>query len=158
MLVWTLLLAAIGFALLVIALITGSVTWAWACIAVCVSGAIMLLASGWWLRSGARSSRAPVKASPAKAAPAKAAAAKAAARKTVPAKAPPAKAKKRPAPARSFPPDNTPELSVQRTGRTAAAGRGRHIPGSDENQNEVTQEIAPYRGRAGQRPRHRRDG
>jgi hypothetical protein len=153
MLVWTLLLAAIGFALLVIALITGSVVWAWACIAVCVSGAIMLLASAWWLRSGVRSSKASAKAAPAKTGPSR----------TVVSKAAPAKAKKRPAPASPLAPDvsagSTAELSVQRPERTAAAGRGRNIPGSDENQNEITQEMAPYPGRAGHRPpRHRRGG
>lgn len=41
----TLVLAAIGFGLLVIALMTGSVIWAWGCIAVCVAGAVLLLAS-----------------------------------------------------------------------------------------------------------------
>ncbi|WP_137723818.1 hypothetical protein [Prescottella subtropica] len=45
MLVLTLVLAAVGFALLVIALMTGSVVWAWGCIAVCVAGAVLLLAS-----------------------------------------------------------------------------------------------------------------
>ncbi|MFD6860210.1 hypothetical protein ACFWCF_23095 [Rhodococcus sp. NPDC060090] len=45
MLVTTLVLAAIGFGLLVIALMTGSVAWAWGCIAVCVVGAVILLAS-----------------------------------------------------------------------------------------------------------------
>ena len=45
MLVVTLVLAAIGFGLLVIALMTGSVAWAWGCIAVCVVGAILLLTS-----------------------------------------------------------------------------------------------------------------
>ncbi|KAA0023149.1 hypothetical protein [Antrihabitans cavernicola] len=45
MLVLTLLLAAVGFALLVIALITGSVVWAWICITVCIIGALLLLAS-----------------------------------------------------------------------------------------------------------------
>lgn len=44
MVVWTLALAALGFALLVAALITGSVIWAWACIAACVAGAVLLLA------------------------------------------------------------------------------------------------------------------
>lgn len=43
MVVWTLALAALGFALLVAALITGSVVWAWACIAACVVGAVLLL-------------------------------------------------------------------------------------------------------------------
>lgn len=45
MLVMTLVLAAAGFALLVIALMTGSVVWAWGCIAVCVAGAVLLLVS-----------------------------------------------------------------------------------------------------------------
>lgn len=45
MLVLTLLLAAVGFALLVIALISGSVIWAWICISVCIVGALLLLAS-----------------------------------------------------------------------------------------------------------------
>jgi len=44
-LVVTLVLAAVGFGLLVIALMTGSVIWAWGCIAVCVLGAVILLAS-----------------------------------------------------------------------------------------------------------------
>ncbi|QCB51457.1 hypothetical protein E5720_19770 [Rhodococcus sp. PAMC28707] len=43
MLVLTLCAAAVGFALLVIALMTGSVIWAWGCIAVCVVGAVLLL-------------------------------------------------------------------------------------------------------------------
>lgn len=50
MMVWTLFLAAVGFALLVVALITGSVLWAWICIAVCVAGSIVLLASVLWSR------------------------------------------------------------------------------------------------------------
>ncbi len=45
MLVLTLLLAAVGFALLVISLMTGSVLWAWGCIVVCVVGAGLLLVS-----------------------------------------------------------------------------------------------------------------
>ena len=45
MLVVTLVLAAVGFGLLVIALMTGSVAWAWACIVVCVIGAVLLLVS-----------------------------------------------------------------------------------------------------------------
>lgn len=45
MLVLTLVLAAIGFALLVAALTTGSVVWAWSCIVVCVIGAVLLLVS-----------------------------------------------------------------------------------------------------------------
>ncbi|SNT22130.1 hypothetical protein [Rhodococcoides kyotonense] len=44
MLVLTLCAAAVGFGLLVIALMTGSVLWAWGCIVVCVLGAILLLA------------------------------------------------------------------------------------------------------------------
>ncbi|MCZ4078779.1 hypothetical protein O1W68_12560 [Rhodococcus sp. H36-A4] len=43
MLVLTLCAAAVGFALLVIALMTGSVIWAWGCIGVCVVGAVLLL-------------------------------------------------------------------------------------------------------------------
>ena len=43
MLVLTLGAAAIGFGFLVIALMTGSVVWAWACIAVCIVGAVLLL-------------------------------------------------------------------------------------------------------------------
>ncbi|WP_200936513.1 hypothetical protein [Rhodococcus sp. Leaf278] len=43
MLVLTLGAAAIGFGFLVLALMTGSVVWAWACIAVCILGAILLL-------------------------------------------------------------------------------------------------------------------
>ncbi|MFD4293980.1 hypothetical protein ACFWPA_16120 [Rhodococcus sp. NPDC058505] len=45
MLVLTLAMAAVGFALLVIALMTGSVVWAWGCIVVCVVGAVLLLVS-----------------------------------------------------------------------------------------------------------------
>ncbi|MEV0948767.1 hypothetical protein [Rhodococcus sp. NPDC049939] len=45
MLVMTLALAAVGFALLVVALTTGSVIWAWGCIVVCVAGAVLLLVS-----------------------------------------------------------------------------------------------------------------
>lgn len=45
MLVMTLVLAAVGFTLLVIALMTGSVVWAWGCIAICVAGAVLLLVS-----------------------------------------------------------------------------------------------------------------
>ncbi|CCQ16187.1 putative uncharacterized protein [Rhodococcus sp. AW25M09] len=43
MLVLTLGAAAIGFGLLVLALMTGSVIWAWACIVVCIVGAVLLL-------------------------------------------------------------------------------------------------------------------
>lgn len=53
MLVVTLVLAAVGFGLLVIALMTGSVLWAWGCIAVCVVGAVLLLASALGGRSSA---------------------------------------------------------------------------------------------------------
>ncbi|CAM3022723.1 hypothetical protein SKPI104516_14780 [Skermania piniformis] len=48
--VLTLALAAAGFALLVLALITGSVLWAWGCIVVCVIGAVLLLASALSVR------------------------------------------------------------------------------------------------------------
>ncbi|MFE7802818.1 hypothetical protein [Nocardia sp. NPDC057440] len=51
MLVLTLVLAAIGFALLVAALTTGSVVWAWGCIVICVLGAVLLLASALSMRS-----------------------------------------------------------------------------------------------------------
>jgi hypothetical protein len=44
-LVLTLVMAAVGFALLVIALSTGSTAWAWGSIGVCLVGAILLLAS-----------------------------------------------------------------------------------------------------------------
>ncbi|MFI1918797.1 hypothetical protein [Nocardia sp. NPDC020380] len=50
MLVITLVLAAIGFGLLVTALTTGSVIWAWGCIIVCVIGAVLLLVSALSLR------------------------------------------------------------------------------------------------------------
>ncbi|MBH0780121.1 hypothetical protein [Nocardia bovistercoris] len=50
MLVLTLVLAAIGFALLVTALTTGSVLWAWGCIVVCVLGAVLLLVSALAMR------------------------------------------------------------------------------------------------------------
>ncbi|MDV8024089.1 MULTISPECIES: hypothetical protein [Nocardiaceae] len=43
MLVLTLGAAAIGFGFLVLALMTGSVVWAWACIVVCIVGAVLLL-------------------------------------------------------------------------------------------------------------------
>ncbi len=52
MLVLTLVLAAAGFALLVVALITGSVIWAWGCIAACVVGAGVLLAGALIRRTG----------------------------------------------------------------------------------------------------------
>ncbi|EME59070.1 MULTISPECIES: hypothetical protein [Rhodococcus] len=45
MLVVTLSLAAVGFGMLVVALMTGSVLWAWGCIVVCVVGAVLLLIS-----------------------------------------------------------------------------------------------------------------
>ncbi|NMM83191.1 hypothetical protein B2J88_02210 [Rhodococcus sp. SRB_17] len=45
MLVSTIVLAAAGFAFLVIALTTGSIVWAWACIAICIAGAVLLLVS-----------------------------------------------------------------------------------------------------------------
>lgn len=45
MLVLTLALAAIGLALLILSLATGSVMWAWGCIVVCVIGAVVLLVS-----------------------------------------------------------------------------------------------------------------
>ncbi|MCX5045994.1 hypothetical protein OG921_22750 [Aldersonia sp. NBC_00410] len=45
MLVLTLVMAAVGFGLLVIALTTGSVAWAWGSIAVCLLGAVLLLVS-----------------------------------------------------------------------------------------------------------------
>ncbi|AFU00315.1 MULTISPECIES: hypothetical protein [Nocardia] len=50
MLVLTLVLAAVGFALLVTALTTGSVIWAWGCILVCVLGAVLLLVSALSMR------------------------------------------------------------------------------------------------------------
>ncbi|MFC6011948.1 hypothetical protein [Nocardia lasii] len=45
MLVLTLVLATAGFGLLVAALATGSVVWAWGCILICVVGAASLLVS-----------------------------------------------------------------------------------------------------------------
>jgi polyferredoxin len=59
MLVLTLILAAIGFALLVAALTTGSVVWAWGCIVVCVLGAIGLLVSALSMRSPGNDSAPP---------------------------------------------------------------------------------------------------
>ncbi|WP_067892271.1 hypothetical protein [Nocardia vaccinii] len=50
MLVLTLVLAAIGFGLLIAALTTGSVVWAWGCIVVCVIGAVLLLVSALSIR------------------------------------------------------------------------------------------------------------
>ncbi|GAB3204863.1 hypothetical protein GCM10027262_07880 [Nocardia tengchongensis] len=47
----TLGLAAVGFGLLVTALTTGSVIWAWGCIIVCVIGAVLLLVSALSLRT-----------------------------------------------------------------------------------------------------------
>lgn len=44
MLILTLGAAAVGFVFLVLALMTGSVLWAWACIVVCLIGALLLLA------------------------------------------------------------------------------------------------------------------
>lgn len=61
MLVVTLVLAAVGFALLVVALMTGSVIWAWGCIAVCILGAILLLVSAL---AGKRTPPAPGKRTP----------------------------------------------------------------------------------------------
>ncbi|MGC5164749.1 hypothetical protein ACLQ3J_18705 [Rhodococcus sp. DT1] len=58
MLVVTLVLAAIGFGLLVIALMTGSVVWAWGCIAVCVVGAVLLLVSALGARNASAGDRA----------------------------------------------------------------------------------------------------
>ncbi len=46
-------LAAVGFALLVVSLTTGSIVWAWACIAVCVVGAVLLLISALVVRNRA---------------------------------------------------------------------------------------------------------
>ncbi|MCX0274350.1 hypothetical protein ACIBEK_13625 [Nocardia fusca] len=51
MLVLTLALATIGLALLILSLATGSVIWAWGCIAVCVAGAVVLLASALSMRA-----------------------------------------------------------------------------------------------------------
>ncbi len=51
LLVVTLVLAAVGFGLLVTALTTGSVIWAWGCIIVCVIGAVLLLVSALSLRT-----------------------------------------------------------------------------------------------------------
>jgi hypothetical protein len=57
MLVVTLVLAAIGFVLLVTALTTGSVVWAWGCIVVCVVGAVLLLVSALSMRDSDDDSR-----------------------------------------------------------------------------------------------------
>ena len=43
MLILTLVLAGVGFALLVASITTGSVVWAWGCIGICVVGAVVLL-------------------------------------------------------------------------------------------------------------------
>lgn len=51
MLVSTLALAAIGLALLIMSLATGSVMWAWGCIVVCVIGAVVLLVSALSMRA-----------------------------------------------------------------------------------------------------------
>ncbi|MEU4313508.1 hypothetical protein [Nocardia sp. NPDC024068] len=51
MLVVTLVLAAIGLVLLIVSLTTGSVVWAWGCIAVCVAGAVVLLVSALSMRA-----------------------------------------------------------------------------------------------------------
>ncbi|MGW5383697.1 hypothetical protein [Nocardia sp. NPDC003963] len=51
MLVLTLALAAIGLALLIVSLATGSVMWAWGCILVCVIGAVVLLVSALSMRA-----------------------------------------------------------------------------------------------------------
>jgi len=59
MLVLTLVLAAIGFALLVAALTTGSVLWAWGCILICIVGAVLLLVSALSMRSSEGDSAPP---------------------------------------------------------------------------------------------------
>lgn len=51
MLVLTLALAAIGLALLILSLTTGSVVWAWGCIVVCGLGAVVLLVSALSMRA-----------------------------------------------------------------------------------------------------------
>ena len=51
MLLLTLVLAALGFAMLVAALTTGSVVWAWGCIVACVLGAMVLLGGALTKRS-----------------------------------------------------------------------------------------------------------
>jgi hypothetical protein len=45
MLIVTLVLAAVGFAFLVLALVTNNVIWAWGCILTCIIGALTLLVS-----------------------------------------------------------------------------------------------------------------
>ncbi len=57
MLVLTLVAAGVGFALLVVSLITGSVVWAWACIAVCTVGVVLLLVGLLSGRRGAQHTR-----------------------------------------------------------------------------------------------------
>jgi hypothetical protein len=57
--VWTLVLAALGFGLLVTALLTGSVIWAWACIAACAGGAAALLFGALRRSGGERPARGP---------------------------------------------------------------------------------------------------
>ena len=51
MLVLTLALAAIGLILLIMSLATGSVVWAWGCIAICGLGAVVLLVSALSVRA-----------------------------------------------------------------------------------------------------------
>ncbi|WP_369797495.1 hypothetical protein [Nocardia sp. CNY236] len=46
----TLVLAAIGCALLIAALVTGAMIWAWGCIVVCSVGAALLLVSALSVR------------------------------------------------------------------------------------------------------------
>ncbi|MFC8933936.1 hypothetical protein ACFT1A_17830 [Rhodococcus sp. NPDC057135] len=60
MLVVTLVLAGVGFALLIVALTTGSLIWAWACIAICVAGAVLLLVSALTSRKAVPSLDDPV--------------------------------------------------------------------------------------------------
>ncbi|MER2239937.1 hypothetical protein [Rhodococcus sp. (in: high G+C Gram-positive bacteria)] len=60
MLVVTLVLAGVGFALLIVALTTGSLIWAWACIAICVSGAVLQLVSALTSRKAVPSLDDPV--------------------------------------------------------------------------------------------------
>jgi len=59
-LVVTLVLAGVGFALLIVALTTGSLIWAWACIAICVAGAVLLLVSALTSRKAVPSLDDPV--------------------------------------------------------------------------------------------------
>jgi hypothetical protein len=58
--VWALLLAALGFGLLVYALLAGSVLWAWACIAACVGGGVLLLVGALRRSKGPNSAAATV--------------------------------------------------------------------------------------------------